>query len=86
MSHRNIIRAWKDPEYRLNLSEAERSENRPTLNGAEVNVLDYADAIEIGFRRVYQLLPSKSKTDSFRVGINLLLPGNKVRFSYIFCY
>lgn len=25
MSHRNTIRAWKDPEYRLSLSAAERA-------------------------------------------------------------
>ena len=25
MSHQNIVRSWKDEEYRLNLSEAERS-------------------------------------------------------------
>jgi mersacidin/lichenicidin family type 2 lantibiotic len=25
MSHRNIVRAWKDEEYRLSLSDAERS-------------------------------------------------------------
>jgi mersacidin/lichenicidin family type 2 lantibiotic len=25
MSNRNIVRAWKDEEYRLSLSEAERS-------------------------------------------------------------
>ncbi|MGO8790101.1 MAG: mersacidin/lichenicidin family type 2 lantibiotic [Terriglobia bacterium] len=25
MSHRNIVRAWKDEEYRMSLSEAERS-------------------------------------------------------------
>ena len=26
MSPRNIIRSWKDPEYRLSLSEAEREQ------------------------------------------------------------
>ncbi|MCC5643626.1 type 2 lantipeptide synthetase LanM family protein [Nostoc sp. CHAB 5824] len=30
--------------------------HRPTLNGAEVNVLDYTEAIEIGFTNTYQLL------------------------------
>lgn len=30
--------------------------HRPTLNGAEVNVLDYAQAISTGFTQVYQLL------------------------------
>ena len=31
-------------------------QNRPTLNGAEVNVLDYADAIVTGFIKLYRLL------------------------------
>ncbi|MGB7439551.1 MAG: type 2 lanthipeptide synthetase LanM family protein [Coleofasciculaceae cyanobacterium] len=31
-------------------------QNRPTLNGAEVDVLDYAEAIATGFTKVYQLL------------------------------
>ncbi|MCC5661572.1 type 2 lantipeptide synthetase LanM family protein [Nostoc sp. XA010] len=32
------------------------SQNRPTLNEAEVNVLDYAEAIATGFTNIYQLL------------------------------
>jgi len=32
------------------------SNNRPTLNDAEVNVLDYAEAIITGFTTIYQLL------------------------------
>jgi len=32
------------------------SQNRPTLNEAEVNVLDYAEAIATGFTKIYQLL------------------------------
>ena len=31
-------------------------DNQPTLNGAQVNVLDYAEAITIGFTQIYQLL------------------------------
>src|SRR5262249_38696450 len=30
--------------------------NRPTLNGAEVDVLDYYEAISVGFTYIYQLL------------------------------
>ncbi|HEY9634724.1 MAG TPA: type 2 lanthipeptide synthetase LanM family protein [Coleofasciculaceae cyanobacterium] len=33
-----------------------QSQNRPTLNGNEVDVLDYAEAIVAGFTSVYQLL------------------------------
>ncbi len=33
-----------------------RSQNRPTLNGAKVNVLDYTEAITQGFVSIYQLL------------------------------
>lgn len=32
------------------------SQNRPNLNGADVNVLNYAEAITTGFRKVYRLL------------------------------
>ncbi len=32
------------------------SQNRPTLNEAEVNVLDYTEAIATGFTNIYQLL------------------------------
>lgn len=32
------------------------SQNRPTLNEAEVNVLDYTEAIATGFTKIYQLL------------------------------
>ena len=33
MSIKNIIRAWKDEDYRLNLSEAERASCRSTRRG-----------------------------------------------------
>jgi type 2 lantibiotic biosynthesis protein LanM len=36
--------------------EMEGGENRPTLNGAEINALDYADAIEAGFASLYRCL------------------------------
>lgn len=32
------------------------TKNRPTLNDTEVNVLDYAEAIAVGFSSIYQLL------------------------------
>ena len=40
MSHRNIIRAWKDPEYRLSLSEAERA----TLPSNPAGLIELSDA------------------------------------------
>ncbi len=32
------------------------NQNRPTLNGTEINVLDYTEAITTGFSKIYQLL------------------------------
>ncbi|MBD2593607.1 type 2 lantipeptide synthetase LanM [Nostoc spongiaeforme FACHB-130] len=36
--------------------EIPKRHNRPTLNGRDVNLLDYADAIVQGFTQIYQLL------------------------------
>ncbi|WP_414551982.1 type 2 lanthipeptide synthetase LanM family protein [Anabaena sp. CCY 0017] len=36
--------------------ELPKNENRPTLNGRDVNLLDYTDAIVNGFTQIYQLL------------------------------
>ncbi len=52
---------WEDAgtdEMRLTRKRVEMpgSDNRPTLNGAEVNVLDYADAIVAGFTGLYRSL------------------------------
>jgi len=38
------------------LVEMAGGENRPTLNGAEINALDYVDAIEAGFASLYHCL------------------------------
>ncbi len=45
-------------EMRLTRQRVEMAggENRPTLHGEEVNVLDYADAIEAGFTNLYRRL------------------------------
>jgi hypothetical protein len=34
MSHLNIIRAWKDEEYRKSLTDAEKRCSRPTRRGS----------------------------------------------------
>ena len=45
-------------EMRLvrNPVEMPAGRNKPTFNGAEVDALDYAEAITVGFTRIYQLL------------------------------
>ena len=40
MTHLNIVRAWKDEEYRLSLSEAERA----LLPGHPAGAIDLTDA------------------------------------------
>ncbi|MGH8625116.1 MAG: mersacidin/lichenicidin family type 2 lantibiotic [Gammaproteobacteria bacterium] len=47
MSHPNtvdVIRAWKDPEYRTSLSEAERA----TLLPSPVGIIDLSEAEAVG--------------------------------------
>ena len=67
MSHRNTIRAWKDPAYRNNLSEAERA----SLPEHPAGMIELSDA-DLGVVAGGRPVPTWHRTCGDNCGTNLV--------------